>query len=72
LFAGDTPSGKAEWSVARALAGREPTRCGCFSDDPFAPLSVIRVTTNSVWVVGIYREFGATGHTDRVALKIVA
>jgi hypothetical protein len=25
-----------------------------------------------VWVAGLYREIGATGHADRVALKIVA
>jgi len=71
LFAGEAPSGKAEWGVARALAGREPTRCGCLLDDSFVPLSVIRVTTNSVWVVGLYREIRAH-RPRRVALKIVA
>jgi hypothetical protein len=37
LFAGDAPSGEADWGVARTFAGRESTRCGCLSDDPFAP-----------------------------------
>jgi Ca2+:H+ antiporter len=41
LFAGEAPSGKAEWCVARALADREPTRHGCLLDDPIAPKPVV-------------------------------
>jgi calcium/proton exchanger cax len=45
VFAGDVPSGQVGWNVARALAGREPTRHGCLLDDPFAPRAVVRSTT---------------------------
>ena len=43
------------------------TFAGAGSGDNVASLSVIRVTTNSVWVVGLYRETGATRHADQVA-----
>jgi len=36
MFAEDEPSGRAKWSVARALVGREPARRGYLSDDALA------------------------------------
>jgi hypothetical protein len=30
------------------------------------------VTTNSAWLVGLYREIGATRYADRVAPEIAA
>jgi Ca2+/H+ antiporter len=42
MFAGDAASGQAEWSVARALAGREPIRRGCLLDDAVAPIPAVQ------------------------------
>ena len=50
VFAGDAPSGQAEWSVARALAGWEPTWRGCLLDDAFAPKAAILATRLKRWM----------------------
>jgi hypothetical protein len=43
VFAGQAASRKAEWTVARALVGREPTRRGCLLDHDFAPKAALPV-----------------------------
>jgi hypothetical protein len=41
MFTPDAAGGEPEWSVGRALAGREPTRRGRLSDDALAPVPVV-------------------------------
>jgi Ca2+/H+ antiporter len=45
VFAGQAASGRAEWSIARALADRESSRRGRLSDDAFAPIPAIPALT---------------------------